>query len=236
MPYGILFAISAALLVVTAFQRGGFWLLLLWPALSLSILSVGYLWRCPRVFGKQKNGVQSPLHVIALLPWLVYLHVVWRIARRVRREAGWTRLTDDILIGRRLLSHEIPSGIDAVIDLTCEFSEAPKLRGGEYYSFQILDASVPTVDELREWVQIAAKLSGTIYIHCAEGHGRTGLFAAFLLCKKGLAATVDEALALVQSKRPGARLNRRQRKTLTTAATAESGRHLPDLADNETEH
>ena len=180
MKYGSLFCIVAALLAATASLNRGWTLLLLWPALSFLIVAGGYFHFGPRVYGKTPKGVLSPISQLLLLPYLVFLWFVWYIARLVKREPAFDQLTENIVIGRRLLSRELPEDIDHVVDLTCEFTEPKALRACSYHSFQILDGFVPPKGELRRWAQHAAGLSGKLYIHCAEGHGRTGLFAAVL--------------------------------------------------------
>ena len=54
-----------------------------------------------------------------------------------------------------------------------------------------------------------------MYIHCADGHGRTGLFTAALLGKLSLANTPDAALRIIQNQRPGVKLSFAQNQTLT---------------------
>ncbi len=214
MKYGVLFTLAGILIAAYGGMKGGWWLLCLWPAASFVIVGLGYFWLGPRVYGKRSNGVVSPVHMVILLPYLVYMWAVWYLARVVKREAAYDRLTDNLIIGRRLLSHELPDNVDVVVDLTCEFTEPEALRQKEYYSFQILDGYVPPIDSLVQWAKEVSQLSGTIYIHCAEGHGRTGLFAAALLLRSGQAASADEALTFIQSKRPLVRLGRRQRRVL----------------------
>jgi protein-tyrosine phosphatase len=51
-------------------------------------------------------------------------------------------------------------------------------------------------------------------IHCAQGHGRTGLVASAVLLVSGKAQTAADAIAMVQSVRPGVDLNREQRFVL----------------------
>lgn len=220
MKYGILFATVAVLLTAAAILRGGWQLLLIWPALSFGIVAVGYLRFGPRVFGKSSHGLLSPVHQLLLLPYLVYLWSVWYALRLVKREAAFNQLTDSIFIGRRLLTHELPDNIDHVIDLTCEFNEPKTLRESSYHSFQILDGFVPSPDQLREWADQTAGLSGNIYIHCAEGHGRTGLFAAVLLLCIGHSQTPEDALQFIKSKRPLVRLGQRQMAVLHASQDA----------------
>jgi protein-tyrosine phosphatase len=210
MKYGIQFAIVAFLLVTLAFSQRGWHFLLLWPAVSFAIVSLGYLHIGPRVYGKSNRGCLSPMTQLVLLPYLLFLWATWYAVRTVTREPAFNTLTENIVIGRRLLSHELPGDIDHVIDLTCEFNEPQSLRSLSYHSFQILDGAVPSPDQLREWVDRISKLSGNIYIHCAEGHGRTGLLAACMLMYLHHSQTPDESLRYIRSKRPLVRLGHRQ--------------------------
>jgi len=220
MKYGILFSIVAILLTFAGIKHGGWYLVCLWPAVSFAIVATGYLYFGPIVYGKSKSGTLSLLNLLVLLPYLLYSCSVWYAARLFKRESAYDQLNDNIYIGRRLMGHELPPNIDHVIDLTCEFTEAKQLRSVDYHSFQILDGFVPPTDHLRRWVAHGATLSGTIYIHCAEGHGRTGLFAAVLLVTLGHFDNVNDALEFIKSKRPLVRLGSRQLATLAATQAA----------------
>ncbi len=214
MKYGFLFSILALLLTAAAVLHGGAWWGLMWPATSAAIVAAGYL-RCgPRVYGKTAGGTLSPLNQFLLLPFLLYLWAVWYAVRLFRREPAFNQLTDHIYIGRRLLTGELPDHIDHVVDLTCEFNEPRALRGKTYHSFPILDGFTTSPDQLRHWAEQVAGLEGNVYIHCAEGHGRTGLFAAVLLLHLGTAPSVEDALQFIRTRRPLVRLGQRQLATL----------------------
>lgn len=215
MKYGILFSIVAGLLVTTAVVHRGLYLLAFWPAVSFAVVASGYFYIGPSVFGKSTNGKLAFANQAILLPYLLYLWSVWRCIRIVKRESAFDWLTEDIAIGRRLLPHECPDSIEHVVDLTCEFTEPKTLRSRSYRSCQILDASVPPIEKLHTWVKESAELTGTVYIHCAEGHGRTGLFAAALLLHRGDCSSPAEAISFIQSKRPLVRLGKRQLAALT---------------------
>lgn len=214
MKYAVLFGIIATCLPIFAAVHRGWLLILIWPALSISIVAVGYFRSSPQVFGKSQQGRLAPLNQILLLPFLAYSWLVWHAIRLLTREPAFTQLLDNVVIGRRLLSHELPDNIDHVINLTCEFNEPIALRERNYHSFQILDGSAPRPEQLVEWAQTASNLPARVYIHCAQGHGRTGTFAAAMLLCGDRAATVDKAIRLIQSKRPLVRLNRDQMAAL----------------------
>lgn len=210
MKYGVFFAIFAVLLATIGAIHLTWYLLLFWPALSFAIVAVGYFHYGPRVYGKSTSGLLSPINQFLLLPYLLYLWGVWYLVRLFRREPAFNQITDNMVIGRRLLSYELPDNVDHIIDLTCEFNEPKALRSSSYHSFQILDGFVPSVEQLRQWAEKAASLSGRIYIHCAEGHGRTGLFAAALLLHIGHSLTVEDALQVITAERPTVRLGQAQ--------------------------
>lgn len=217
MKYGILFSIVSVLLTVASVLYGGWYSLCLWPAVSFGMVAAGYLFAGPRVYGKSESGILSFFSVILLLPFLVYLWCVWYGVRLVKTESAYNQLTDNIYIGRRLLAREFPEFIDHVIDLTCEFTEPKPLRNADYHAMQILDGYVPNSQQFKTWIAKAATLDGKIYIHCAEGHARTGLFAAALLVRLGYSQSAEDALKLVNSKRPQVRLGSHQLQALTSA-------------------
>lgn len=101
----------------------------------------------------------------------------------------------------------------AVVDLTSEFPEPSGVRRDRVYlSLPILDRSVP--DEL-EAVDLIRRIcllgEGVVYIHCAEGHGRTATVAALLLSALGALDSPVAALEQIVQARPSVRLARGQR-------------------------
>lgn len=224
MKYGLLLFSFAALLSWKAVLSAGWFLLLLWPALSLAFISFGYFFLGPMVFGKRSNGEIPFANAVLLLPWLILQHTVWQILIRVSSEDTVDRLTDRILIGRRLRSGELPDEVHVVVDLTCEFSEPAIIRSGNYFSFPVLDATAPTPNKLLSWIKSTQDTTGTVFIHCAQGHGRTGMFAAALLYADGAFPTVEAALRFVQQKRPGVRVSRAQRDCLQQFETLVAAR------------
>lgn len=214
MKIGLLLLIIAFLLVLAAGIHQGWWWLLLWPAFSFALAAAGYFYLGPCVFGKSEQGLIPLRNQFLLLPYLLYLIGIWHLSRLIRQEQAIHQLTDTLLISRRLLSKELPCQVVHVIDLTCEFNESQALRSVGYFCFPILDRSVPSQVELRTWIEKTASLEGTVLVHCAEGHGRTGLFTAALLLDSGQAETVAEALQLIQRQRPRVRLSREQKQML----------------------
>ena len=215
MKYGVLFLILGGLMGWFAAQNRGWALLLLWPAANCVIIGTAYLARLPQFFGKRPTGSMNPLTTIVLLPYLSYLWIVWHVLRLVQSENAFDNLNDRLTIGRRLLFSEMPSDVDNVIDLTCEFNEPSQITSEfNYVSFPILDASVPRLADLQSLIQEIDSLNGKSYIHCAQGHGRTGLVTAAILLGHDPELTVDAAIGQIKTARPALRCNREQIETL----------------------
>lgn len=195
--------------------------LLLWFSFDLAVVAVGYAGLGPRVFGKNPGGTLAPLAGLVLAPYLLMTFIVWHLSRLLRREPPFHRLTEGFLIGRRLLPAELPAEVATVVDLTAEFPEPGPVRNGRIYrAFPILDGSAPEVGTMRDLAREILQLPGEVYIHCAEGHGRTALVAASVLLVRGDATSAKQALDCVSQQRPGARVNRAQRRALESLAVA----------------
>ncbi|WAS94046.1 phosphatase domain-containing protein [Nannocystis punicea] len=213
--YVFVFAAYAAMLLAPAVWFGGWTWLLAWPALSFALVAAAYAGLGARMFGKRSDGTIAPLHRLALLPFHGLVAAVWHGLRLSRREPAWCELVPGVLIGRRLLPRELPANVELIIDLTAEFPEPPGVRSAAAYrSLPTLDAGRAAPAEFRALVEEVAASSQTVFIHCAQGHGRTGTFAAAVLIVRGLATDPAEALAMLQRVRPGIRLKPAQLRAL----------------------
>lgn len=223
MVFALVFAAFSALLLAPAVSRGGWAWSLAWPAASFALVALAYAGAGPRVFGKRADGAVGPLHRLALLPFLLLVGAVWHASRLAARGPAWCEVAPGVLIGRRLLSGELPPGVGLVIDLTAEFAEPTAVRtAAAYRSLPTLDAGLSDPTAFRMLVEEASDFPGTIYIHCAQGHGRTGMFAAAVLLARGLAANPADAVAGIRRVRPGIRLKPAQLRALESFANTVS--------------
>ncbi|KIG15523.1 Ser/Thr and Tyr protein phosphatase (dual specificity) [Enhygromyxa salina] len=191
-----------------------------WLGLSLIAVGWAYLGHDTRVFGKRSDGTRHVAATLVLLPYLGLLGVVWRLARVTSREPAVTRLSEELWLARRLLAGELPAEVRTIVDLTCEQVEPTVIRQRPgYVCFPILDAAAPRLADLQAAVDQVATAE-RVLIHCAQGHGRTGLFAAALLLRRGLAGTPQQALAQITAARPGVRLSSVQMRVLDAYADA----------------
>lgn len=199
------------LLIVLGIIQGGWAWLAAWLGISFILTGLGYAFIGAGVYGKRATGRLSFWAMMLHLPFFIYALIVWHAVRRLIRENSYDCITENIIIGRRLLPAEYPEGIDTIIDLTAEFIEPIGLiESVNYIALPILDGSVPAIDALND--ALAKIPEGKLYIHCAQGHGRTGLFTSILLIRRGVVSNLDEALALLKAKRPALALTPEQKQ------------------------
>lgn len=214
--YAVVFLILAGLTLVFPLGLGGWAWALVWPAVSFTAVAVAYAGAGPTVFGKRPDGTLRPANVLLLLPFLVLTWVVWHALRLVSRAPRWNEVAPGLFIGRRALPGRLPDGTGLVIDLTAEFAESRGVRTAAVYrSVPMLDAAGPTdTVRFREAVADAAGFAGVVFVHCANGHGRSATFAAAVLLARGRASDVKSATKLVRAARPPARPSRAQMASL----------------------
>ena len=189
MVYAIVFTLFGLYLGALAFLLGGPAWLLLWPALSFVLLGVAYAGAGPRLLGKRPDGSRVWWAAALFLPYLLLTGGIWHLQRCLSREPCCNELAPGLWGGRRPCPPELPDIVTLVVDLTAEFREPAKVRSGrEYRCLPVLDASVPSAEGFRQLVEEVANWPGGVYVHCALGHGRTGMFVAAVLIARGLAA------------------------------------------------
>lgn len=213
MKYGIFFFIIATTAGLYAFQYPNVSVLLGWVTISVMNVAISYFGILPNAFFKRSNGVIPLWSKILNIPFLLNLSAVWHLQRLISRESFTNRVSNNLVIGRRLLPKEIKEEFDRYVDLTAEFDEPKSIREkSSYVCFPILDTSVPKIEDL---VNLLCKIENKkLFLHCAKGHGRTGLVAIALLLKNGTIKDVCEGIKFLQRFRPALNLNQYQIKYL----------------------
>ena len=209
MKYGIILGLISIMAAFHAFRNPFFFIPLIWISISTMIVSMAYTGCLPRAFYKRKNGTILTCSKILNLPFLSYTSGTWHIYRILSRENPFDKISDSLTIGRRLLPKEISERYDCYVDLTAEFDEPKTIREkSSYICLPILDASTP---KIKDFINLLKQIENKkIFIHCAQGHGRTGLVALAFIMRKGLVKDPKEGILHLQSLRPALKLNNNQ--------------------------
>jgi membrane-associated phospholipid phosphatase len=198
------FSGAIGLIALAAILRG--WaLVLIWPGISLALLCSAYFWFGPGIYRKSCGQISLTARVLL---WPVILGQRISLVYYARRSEAWNALTPNIWIGRRLNQREaegaIARGVNAVLDLTCEFSESPAFRAVRYRQLAILDLTAPTAAQVAEAMDFFQEQSeGIAYVHCKAGYSRTAVIAGAYLLVTGRAASAEEAVGQLRAIRPG---------------------------------
>ena len=218
MKQALTYLIAAAVLAALALLLRGGALFLLWPTVTCLLVGLAYAGLGAGVFGKRPGGSLPLVTRVLLLPYLGFTWAIWKLKRKISREPYFSEVVPGLWVGRRVLGEELPEGVQIVVDVTCEFAEPDSvLRRCEYRSLPTLNYAAP---EPRAFGSLAAELAGRegIYIHCAQGHGRSATLAAAILLRRGVAASAAEALAAVVKVRPRVHLEASQAALLAAYA------------------
>jgi protein-tyrosine phosphatase len=225
MKYAIAFGLAGIAFAFAALSNGGSMLLLLWPATSLLILAAAYAGLGPRVCGKRPDGRLAPAAMVLVLPYLLPTWLVWHLARLIDRQPSCHEVTPGLWLGRRPFVRELPPGIALVVDLTAEFPAPIGIRHGrEYLCVPTLDATAPDEAALRRTIERILTHKGPVYVHCAQGRGRSALVAAGVLVRRGIAGDAGQAEEILRGIRSSVKLTPGQRRML--------GRITPDPTDS----
>jgi protein-tyrosine phosphatase len=224
MKYGVAFLLNAGCFLAIAFWLGatlpravGIPLAvgIAWLAIDFVWVAIAYFGLGAGAFGKRSDGTLSLLAIVALAPYLLLTWGLWHVVRLASRGDAWQRVTDRLIVGRRLLSYELPNDVMTVVDLTAEFVEPRAIRDGRrYLAFPMIDAGTADAEAFATFVRQIAVSEGVTYLHCAMGHGRTGTMAAAILVAAGEESTAERAVERLRRLRPGLALHERQREFL----------------------
>jgi hypothetical protein len=219
MSYRHLLILLGAVLIALGTAERGWGLVAAWLGCDFVVLGVAHGRGSHEVFGKRADGTLPWWSWLVFLPLLLFTTTVWHLIRAISREPVRNEVTGQLMVGRRLLASELEGEFDNFVDLTAEFSEPSVIRRAPgYRCFPILDGAAPTPEALR--AAVASLRPGRTYVHCAQGHGRTGLFALAVLLDSGAARSVEDGMRMLSAVRPAIRLSREQERCIEMYARA----------------
>lgn len=143
--------------------------------------------------------------------WLTKQLLMWYGISRRKQDRMFDLIAPRLLLGR--LTWSLPScegqpEVDMVVDVTCEWSEPSALRAVDHYlAVPVVDTTRPTLEQC---MMVATEIvdhlrdpdAGSVYLHCANGYGRSAIVAAAVLLMAGLSDDVDSAINTLKQARP----------------------------------
>jgi protein-tyrosine phosphatase len=198
-----------------------FWpwgVLLLWPAITLGVVTIAYFRAGPIVFHKTDGKLPWSTRFV-LGPYLLGQYLSLLYYRRQCR--SWDEVTPQIWIGGKLGSRSankaLSAGVASVLDLCAEFSEAKPFRKINYKNIPVLDLTAPTQAQLLEISEFIDNHSrpGAVYIHCKIGYSRSAAAVAAYLIMSGKANSAEEAFAKIRRVRPSVVIRPETRSALS---------------------
>jgi protein-tyrosine phosphatase len=216
MRTGLIFMACGGACLVLAFLLGstGGWALA-WLGVSFLGVAGAYLGRGTRLLGKREDGSLAWGPVLLLLPYFLFAWSIWHVRRALSRERCFHEVAPGLLLGRRPFAHELPAEVSLVVDLTSEFAEPREVRvRARYLCRPVLDTGAPDEHTLLALVSEVLAEPGPVYLHCANGHGRSSTVAAAILLARGHSPDVHGAEQHLRRTRPGVKLHPEQREVL----------------------
>ena len=207
------YLLSVVVLGIAAFVIGGIALWLLWPAVSLFLVALNYLYLGSAGFQKRANGEMSIAAKWLYFPYLLGAYLNSRYW--TRKEPKSVPICDGVHLGRMPTRHDIKTlGFNAIVDLTAEFNKT--YNGIDWHAIPNLDLLVPSKADLLKAVRLIMQLEqkGTILVTCALGYSRSALTIMAWLMLTKRAKTMDEAISFVQAQRPSIVISETARMTL----------------------
>lgn len=198
------YGVSGVLLLTLGLALGGWWLLLLWPALCMFVLTGGYLRAGPSIFRKSEGtgadvGKRCTDSRIILAPYELG-------ARLVRHFLFKAPPAVEIAPGLWLGGYpaSLPTPGCGVLDLTAEYPRAKVTHGRPYASVPMMDLLPPEQDAVERALAAYAglKAQGPVLVHCALGMTRSVATVTHILVNDGSFSDLPEAVAYVREKRP----------------------------------
>lgn len=198
------YLLGSAVLAVLALSFQGWVLWLLWPSVSLLLVSMMYLKLGSSGFQKSEIGHMSSAAKWLLFPYLVCARINSRLW--TRNVSPVSEIVDGVWIGRYPSAKDIEmNGYKTVIDMTAEFSAPRRLSNHvSWHSICNLDLLTPSSSALKEAATLIeqARARGPVLVVCALGYSRSALATISWLLMSGHAQTTEEAVALLRTKRP----------------------------------
>ncbi|SUX30128.1 phosphatase PAP2/dual specificity phosphatase family protein [Chromobacterium vaccinii] len=193
------YSLASAACLVCAWALGGWGWLLCWPAASLMLPVLAYLWLGPAVMQKHQGRRRFAARVLL---WPYRLAAGLCHCYFLRGLPGADEVAPGVWLGPVTSASELR--FVSVLDLAAEYDRRAH-PAAVYRSQPLLDLLLPGPDELnraiRELEALRRERPGPLLVHCALGLTRSAAVVLAWLVVSGRAGSVDEAASLLRGRR-----------------------------------
>lgn len=209
-------------------------LIFIWPAICHLFMAAAY-------FGNQRMGVKclnkdrktgqiSCTAFFLCLPWLITVYVFWFVRHMFNGEDAYNRVYKHFYVGRfPRWNSEFPPEIKNIVDMTAEFSARKSLlKGRTYLCLPSMDRCMPDPWDLGQFALQVSRLKTPTYIHCANGHSRSGLLMAMVMVLRKDSASIRHAFAKMVEKRRWVHYRKYEAKQAVYTLATYCGMHIND--------
>ncbi|XP_074559811.1 uncharacterized protein LOC141815837 isoform X2 [Curcuma longa] len=138
--------------------------------------------------------------------------------RMKRKESLYDEIVEGLYLGGwPTSSSHLPPGDLVVIDCTCELPRTYFVPADSYLCIPLWDSRSPDPTQIEcavRWACQKRSEKKPVYIHCANGHGRSVCVMCAILVELGAAENWKDAEKMIREKRPLIRMNAHHRKRL----------------------
>ena len=193
------YLVGSALVAALALWIGGAGWWLLWPAMSLALVSLNYAVLGAAGFQKDAKGRMSLPATLLLAPYLAGAFVNSR--SWTRREPQPVAIGDGVWLWRMPVAREA-AGFTTVVDLCAELPGAA--AAGAWVCIPMLDLVAPDPAQLRHAAARIerAREAGSVLVCCALGYSRSAAAVATWLVTTNRADGMTEAIEKVHRAKP----------------------------------
>lgn len=211
---GAYYLLGATLCAASA-SRGGLLLWMLWPATSLLLVALAYFGLGADVFQKREGKLSVGSR------WLLapYIVAAWMNSRLwTCRSHQPDAIMDDVWLGRMPSRNEMrKNGFAGLCDLTAELpSPLGDWKTASLPCLDLVPADGAHLRRAAEYIEFSRR-NGKLLVCCALGYSRGASAVAAWLLLSGRAATVEEACAMIASRRPRVVMGAAQQAALRAA-------------------
>lgn len=219
---GIFYLIGSSFFILLSVIFKGYFLWLLYPAISLLMVAIAYLTNRVHLFQKQKNGETTIAAKALFAPYTLFAFINSHL---------WTRKNPDdsfiieyknvqIYLGR-FPSTKHQTNYDALFDCCVEIPRNNTHSSYSHYSTldlipvqsQQLDLTTQEFNKL--FSNIKPSDSSVLLIYCALGYSRSSAILIAWLLQERIFNTIEEALNAIKMARPWVVLSHEQIQEIT---------------------